>query len=405
MADLAPERALSRIIRLGVLTVVGLATVALGLSATAWFMYRADHTVIRNATVKGRVHRIGARIDGQVKRVEVQPGQRVAKGDVLFRLEDEHLQAALRAAQSELNVVSKRYEAEKLAIEHERRRLQLEMERCESELQAATAEVEAAVSNREKLQREFERVQSLVKNEVSAASEMDRVRAERDHASALLKTARGRREAAESTCGVARVQFQEGLRVREAGLAVVAAEVDQARARVSSVEADLAATVVRAPEQGWVGERIIETGGSARVGNPILSLWIGTPWIEAWAHEKHLSRITLGSPVDVTLTAFPGRKLHGQVEALGVLADKELHPQPVPAPRRSLFSQQAKVPIRVAIAADELRLQPGLTALVGIQDTTRATPVHLARWLDRILAAILQTSFDSKQINQKGTPP
>jgi membrane fusion protein (multidrug efflux system) len=388
-----------------ILLFIFLMTVAMVSVGAAWFLYRAGHTVIRDATVKGRVHRIGARIDGQVKSMEVQPGQRVAKGDTLFHLEDEHLQAALRTAMAELNVVSNRYAAERLNVEYERRRLPLELERCESARRAATGEVEAAASHQDQLQREFERVRSLVKAEISSTSELDRLQSERDNARALLKAARGKRAASESACRLAQVQL-DGVRVREAELEVPAAEVERAQERVSSVKADLAATVIRAPEDGWVAERIVEPGGSARVGDPILSLWIGAPWIEAWADEKHLSRITIGSPVDVTLTAFAGRKLQGRVEAIGVLADKELQPTPVPSTLHSLFPENARVPIRVAIPTADLRLQPGLTALVGIQDTDPEPWTQLAGQIDRFLASIpaLLSNIHTQQIDQEGNP-
>jgi membrane fusion protein, multidrug efflux system len=357
----------SGITRMVVVGLVAMATVIALIVGGSWSFYRYHHTVISNATVKGRVHRVGARIDGQVKAVEVQSGQRVVKDEVLFRLADDHYQAAWRQAQSELQSATKRFEAEKLAIEHDRRRLAVEVERCESVCNATAGEAEAAASTQDKWEREFNRVTSLIASGVASASEMDRARAERDNSRALVKAANGNFAAAESNCRAARVQV-EGISVREAGLEVLAAEVERARQRLSASEADLDATVIRAPEDGWVADRIVEPGGSARVGEPMMTLWIGAPWIEAWADEDKLSRIRIGSSVDVTLTAFPGRKLRGRVESIGVFADKELQAAPVPTTLHSLFPKNAMVPIRIAVFADQLRLQPGLSALVGIRD-------------------------------------
>jgi len=358
------KSAVTRMVVIGLVAILTAVAVIIG---SSWSFYRYHHTVISNATVKGRVHRVGARIEGQVKAVEVEPGQRVVKGEVLFRLADDHYQAALRQAQSELQSVIKRFEAEKLAIEHDRRRLAVEVERCESVCNATAGEAEAAASTQDKWEREFNRVTSLIASGVASASEMDRARAERDNSRALVKAAKGNLAAAQSNCRAARVQV-DGLSVREAGLGVLAAEVERARQQLAASEADLDATVIRAPEDGWVADRIVEPGGSARVGEPMMSLWIGAPWIEAWADEGKLSRIKIGSPVDVTLTAFPGRKLRGRVESIGVLADKELQAAAVPATLHSLFPKNAMVPIRIAVFTDQLRLQPGLSALVGIRD-------------------------------------
>jgi len=388
-----PRRKRTSVRRFIVLSAVGLATVAAALTGASWFLYRVGHTVISNATVKGRLHRIGARIDGQVKSIEVQPSQRVSKGDVLIRLQDEHFQAALREAQSELDAAAKRRDAEKLAIEHERLRLPLEVERCESVYQAAAGEVEAAASNRGQLEREFERTSSLIKAGVSSTSEMDRAQAERDNARALVKAAEGNLAAAESNCRVARVQV-EGLRVREAAVEVLAAEVERARQHLSAAEADLAATVIRAPEDGWVAERVVEPGGSAKVGEPILTLWLGEPWVEAWVDEKRLSRIGIGRQVDITLTAYLGRKLRGRVESIGVLSDRELQAETVPSTLHSLFPSEAMVPIRIAVQGTELRLQPGLSAIVGIRSPDSS------EWLSRL--GLLLNPTNAVQLIMKG---
>jgi len=388
-----PRRKRTNVRRFIVLSAVGLATAAAALTGASWFLYRVGHTVISNATVKGRLHRIGARIDGQVKSIEVQPSQRVSKGDVLIRLQDEHFQAALREAQSELDAAAKRRDAEKLAIEHERLRLPLEVERCESVYQAAAGEVEAAASNRGQLEREFERTSSLIKAGVSSTSEMDRAQAERDNARALVKAAEGNLAAAESNCRVARVQV-EGLRVREAAVEVLAAEVERARQHLSAAEADLAATVIRAPEDGWVAERVVEPGGSAKVGEPILTLWLGEPWVEAWVDEKRLSRIGIGRQVDITLTAYLGRKLRGRVDSIGVLSDRELQAETVPSTLHSLFPSEAMVPIRIAVQGTELRLQPGLSAIVGIRSPDSS------EWLSRL--GLLLNPTNAMQLIMKG---
>ena len=386
------------ILRLAVLIGVVFATVGLLLLAEVWLVYRAEHTVVSNAMVKGRVHRIGARIDGQIEAIEVQPGQQVAKGQVLIRLEDAHLRAALQEAQSELAAEQKRYDAEKLGIEHERRRLPLEVERCESVCRAGASEVEAAVSNQEKQEREFTRIHALVKSGIASASDLDRVQAERDNARALVKAAQANLAAAESTCRVARVQI-DGLRVREAGLDVFAAEVERARKHLSLAQADLAASVIRSPEDGWVADRIVEPGGSAKVGEPMLTLWVGAPWIEAWADEKKLAHIAIDSPVDVTLTAYPGRQFSGRVEAIGVLADRQLQAETVPSTLHSLFPPNAMVPIRIAVSTDQCRIQPGLTALVGIQDAEEE-PLSQSGWVAPLLSRIHATFFPAEAITK-----
>jgi membrane fusion protein (multidrug efflux system) len=358
------KRSLARVI---VLMLVFTATI-LGLwIGASWLFYRLGNTVTRNATVKGRIHKIGARLDGQVKQIAVIPGQQVRKGELILQLEDEFYQANVRQCEAELLSASRQFDAEKLAIEHDRLRLAVEVQRSDRMQTASAAEVEACASETNKWDRECTRVKTLITAGVSSASEVDIVTAQRDVARAKLKAAQGRHEVAESDCRTARLA-EERLRVREAALEVLKAGVERERQRLSAARAQLDATVIRAPDDGWVIDRLIESGGSAKVGDPLISLWLGAPWIEAWVDEKYLSRIKVGSRADIVLTAFSDQRLCGRVEAIGVLADKELQGSPVPGTLHSLFGANAMIPIRISVAAERVRLQPGLSALVGIEE-------------------------------------
>jgi membrane fusion protein (multidrug efflux system) len=334
----------------------------------SWLSYRCGHIVASNAAIKGRLQRIGARIDGQVRSIEVIPGQQVLKDQVLIRLEDTHLQAALGQAKSELQSAQKRLAAEEIAIQHERRRLDLEEERCQTLWQVSSNEVAAAASLEIRLSREFERLSALNGAQITSASDLDRARADRDNAQARLRAAQGNLTVAEVSCREAHVQ-REALKARETGLEALAADVERSRQSVSFAEAELAATVIRAPENGWVAERLIEPGGSAKVGDPILTVWAGAPWVEAWVDEKQLAGVLIGSPVDVSLTAFPNKKLAGRVDGIGVLTDRGFEQGPVPSTLTSIFQPDAMVPIQITVFAGQLRIQPGLSAVVGIKDT------------------------------------
>lgn len=400
-ADARPPTApksYSGVTRTFVLVLVLLTTVVGLIIGGSWLTYRYRHVVIQDATVKGRVARIGARIDGQVIQVEAQPGQRVARGEVLVRLQDQHLQAAVRRAQTGLQSASRRYQSERLAIDQERRRLELEVERCESVYRSAAGELESNVSLHESLGKEHDRISTLVVTGAVSASEMDKIQGDRNSARAVVKTHEANLATAEVRCRAARVEI-EGLKVREASLEVMASEVEAARDGVAAAEADLAATVIRAPDDGWVIERIVEPGGSAKVGEPMISMWVGQPWIEAWADEDKLSRIGIGSTVDVSIAALPDEKFTGRVEGFGVLTDKEIPATAVPSSLHSFFPKKAMVPIRIGLPDGLTRLQPGLSAIVGIRRFSGAT-TKSAGTGDRFIATV-EAPLPSLTVNNK----
>lgn len=365
-------------VRTIILSLVAAATIAGVIVGYRWCFYRWQNVVSDHAAVKGRVYEVGARIDGQIHSVNVEPGQWVTKDQVLIRLEDDHYVAAAREAQAAVKATRTQLDVENLSIAQSRRQLTLAVEHAKNVVTATSNQVEAALSTRNMWEHQCDRIVLLVKAGIDSTNDLDNATAQRDNARALVKVAQAQLTAAESDRDLAVAQL-EGVKVREAGLALLAQQTEEAVQRLALAEADLAATFIKAPADGWVVDRIVQPGGLAKVGEPMISLWLGDPWIEAWVDENKLRRVHIGSPVDVTLTAFPKQKLTGKVEGIGVLADiaiqAEADPKAnaVPATLNSFFIPNSMVPVRIAVANSPVRLQPGLSALVGIRDFARAT--------------------------------
>ncbi len=341
--------------------------VTLGAVAFAgrWVFYRVGHIVMDDAAVKGTISKVGARIDGQITSILVEPGQHVSKGQALVQLEDRHLRASLLQAEATLESATNELRSETISIEEDRHRLTMDMERTQSLVKAAAANLEGAQSTLDRLNSELKRISELAKQGISSQSDLDLLTGQRGAAQAAVKSDTEMREAAQSALESAKAQL-EALCVREAHLGVLRAQVAMAQANVSLAQANVEATTLSAPDDGWIIERIVETGGSAKVGNEMLSMWTGSPWIEAWASEKDLPRIRIGSPAQISLDAYPRQPIRGVVEAIGVVSDRELTNHVVPSALGSLVRKIAYVPVRIAVENGDSRLQPGLSAVVGI---------------------------------------
>lgn len=352
--------------RITVICLVILITLAAFAIGIPWVRYRCNNIVLREAAVRGVITKIGSRIEGRIKSVEVQTGQRITKGQVLLRMEDSHLQAALNRARGDLQSAILELENEKLSIAQARRQFTFEVERAKAGIKKASGELEAQKSTLNKLEKQYDRISALVKTGAAATAEMDKITGDRDKAIAYVSAAAAVLEAAESNHERA-VNEIEGLQIRENRLGVLEAQITVARAKVSIVESDMESMVMRAPEDGRFLERIVNVGGSAKVGEPILSLWIGKAWVEAWADERDLHKIQPGSPVDISFDASPNRKLAGHVESIGLVTDKQLAPSLVPSTLHAFMRQSAMVPIRISLDDENSPVQLGLSVLVGIR--------------------------------------
>ena len=253
-----------------------------------------------------------------------------------------------------------------MAIEQSRRRLQLEITRADAVRRKVAGELEAEQSNLTRWDAQYKRTAALVTSGGAAASELDRALGDRDRSRGLVNAAGAVAEGAESNYQKATNEL-DGLQVREARLEVLEAQITVARTRVAAAEADVDAALLRAPEDGRVLERLIEPGGSAKVGEPILALWTGRAWVEAWADERDLRRIPIGSRADLSIDAWPHQHLSGRVESFGLMTDKQQQTGPVPTTLRSFLRQNAMIPVRIALEEHHPKLQLGLSVLVGIR--------------------------------------
>jgi membrane fusion protein (multidrug efflux system) len=362
-----PDRPPSRLRRFGLPVAAVCAALAFLLPLGLWTNYRSTHVVSRDAVVRGHIAEVGARLDGVVKTVEVDAGDRVSKGQVVARLEDSHFAARLTQARSQLEKAQRELEVERLAIENERQRLASSLTGVSADLAAARAGVQAAESRAEEALRQLELAQSLVSKGLVPAERARAAETELRTARALAAESRAKVSAAGAGEDLARVASR-GLAVREKRVSVLESEIAGFNAEVALAEANLDGAVIRAPDNGAVVRRIVQPGGSTSVGQPIISLWVGGDiWVEAWVDEDDLAWVTAGSPATVSFKSYPDREFTGVVESLGVSTDVELPDNEVPQPRSERMRAAPLISARIRLDDPASDLFPGLSAVVGIR--------------------------------------
>ncbi|TDT40406.1 HlyD family secretion protein [Halospina denitrificans] len=138
-------------------------------------------------------HHVSAPISGFLRRVDLDPGDRVEAGDTLFELESLPTPAL-----------------DARAREQARERVSA----AQARLQAAEAELEARESQHELAQKEYERAQRLHERGAISAEERDRRRSQRDSARAAERSARHAVEVARFELEAARavVEIADGER-------------------------------------------------------------------------------------------------------------------------------------------------------------------------------------------------
>jgi membrane fusion protein (multidrug efflux system) len=294
-----------------------------------------------NAYVQADQIAIATDVSGLVKEVAVKDNQLVARGQLLFRLDDEPYRIALAAAQAQLAMVSNDIDASRASY---RQKL---------------AELKQAQNDMPFFEREFSRQSELVKTNASSRAQYDQ--AERNLAVARQRVASLEQQAQQvlaSLGGNADLPTEQQARYLDA------------KARVDKAERDLRRTEVTAPRAGIVAKvAALQPGQMLTAGTPAFTL-VATDdvWIEANPKESDLTYLHDGAPVTLTVDAYPDLVWHGVVASVSPATGAQfavLPPQNASGNWVKVV-QRVMVRIRVEQGADTPPLRAGMSANVEI---------------------------------------
>ena len=340
------RRSLRPILMLG-----GIVVVAIGVAY--YWISGGRYISIDDAYVRAAKVVVATDVSGIVLEVPVHEGQRVAKGDVLLRLDPHQFQIAYEGARANLNGMVSTLNA-----------MKLDYQRMLREAQGKSAQVEAD-------QASADRYANLVKGGGVTRADYD--------------TARFQLAASKQALEALKVQAQVQL-ARLGGDPNVdvttMADYMQSRARVDEAQRELDHTVIRAGFAGVVTQvESVQPGMYLAAATAAFGL-VSTDrvWIEANPKETELTNVRLGNPVQVTVDTYPGRVWKGTVESISPNAGSEFSVLPAQNTSGNWVKVVQRIPVRIKVERDPS--DPALRA--GMSVTTDIDTGHTRRWADLI---------------------
>ena len=237
------------------------------------------------ARVETFLTQVAPEVAGDVREVGVKDNGMVRKGQLLFRIDPEPYQVAVRSAEANLSVALQA--ADVSVADVSAAEAQLTKQRVDL---AANRELGGIVTG-------------LVDKKALAETQGIRARAEIAKTQADLSRAQADLRKAEANLGAPGLKNPK---VRQA-----LAALDQARL-------DLRNTEVRAPADGTVTNLRLAPGQYVAPGQPLLSfLEKGPRWISADMRENQLGNVEPGQNVTIALDIKPGKLFRGRVHSVG----------------------------------------------------------------------------------------
>jgi HlyD family secretion protein len=313
----------------------------LAVAAGAWW-WKANHVEAGNELVlRGNIDirqvELAFNASGRVDQVLVQEGERVAKGQLLARLDTERLK--LQLAQAEGLAAAQRSQLARLKAGS----------RPEEIRQAAALRDEAQVVVQE-ARLVYQRQQDLADKRFVAQQSADTARSG-------LEAAQQRLKAAEEAHRLA------VLGPRKEDIAAAEASLAAQKAAVAGLNRDIAEGELKAPSDGVVEKRILEPGDMASPQKTVLTLALTDPlWVRVYLPEPALGRVPMGARATITTDSHPEREYAGWVGYVSPGA--EFTPKTVEtAEVRTSLVYQARV--FVCDGKDELRQGMPVTVTIA----------------------------------------
>ena len=237
------------------------------------------------ARVDAFLTQIAPEVAGDVLEVRVKDNSVVQKGQLLFRIDPEPYELAVRAAEANLSVA----------------------------LQGADVSVADVAAARAQIEKQ--------RVDLHASRVLNKIVTDLVDKNALARTQeiRSTSDVGKTQADLARAQAD--LRKAEASLGAPGMnnpKVKQAVAALEQAKLDLRNTRVVAPANGTVTNLRLAVGQYVAPGQPLLSfLESGPRWISADLRENQLGNVAPGQDVTVALDVRPGKLFHGKVHSIG----------------------------------------------------------------------------------------
>jgi membrane fusion protein (multidrug efflux system) len=301
-----------------------------------------------DAYVGGNVTDLAPRVSGLIARIAVTDNQFVRAGTLLVKIDDRDYRAALARAQA--SVAGDAAALDNLAAT---RRLQLSLiTEAQAGIAASDAQIALARANEA-------RYRAL------AATSAGSVQAAQTATSALQQAVAGGQKA---QAALAAAQTQ--LAVIDTEKAEANAALSGARAALTTAQLNLGYTDIRAPVDGYIGNRSAELGGYASIGAQLLSIVPAQGlWVDANFKEDQLAHMRPGDKVTISADILPGQKITGRVGSLAPATGAVFSVLPPENATGNFTKIVQRVPVRIWLdgAAGTLGLlRPGLSVTADV---------------------------------------
>ncbi len=310
---------------------------------------------VRTTGVVGGIEtNISSKIPGRVTFIAVRTGDTVRKGELLARMENRDLKAALGQSRAALKAAELTLTSLGQVIANARDQVRVE----HADVASQKAQASRAQAQLAQAELDLFREKALYKKGIVAKADLDNARTKRDSAKADFEAADAGINLAESRLSAARATLKKS----KDDMTTQGARVKQARDGVKFSRAQLSYSDIYAPSDGVVEYRSVEAGEVVSPGMSIMTIVNpATLWARIDLGQRFITRVHVGTKARIWLEHHPEMIFTGEVFDIGREGEFAVE-------RDVTRGRQDIKTFRTRIKIDDPKgiLKPGMTVLVGI---------------------------------------
>jgi len=305
---------------------VAFGAVLLGLAA--YFLVRLlgsnglpEGLIQANGRIEGDHVTVASKFPGRLVELAAREGARVAKGDVLIRLDDAQIRAKVDQADRLVDALNAQVEAAHTSLSVLNLEVPLGIEAASAKIDSARADVRKARAVEYEARRDVDRIQALIREQAVSQQQLDQAEARWKVATSEIAAAKASLDQATKELSQAELGWKR-IRSKEADVTALERQRDQgeaARTEAASVLQDL---IIVAPTDGTVTTRMVDVGEVVAAGAPLLELVnLDRLYLQVYVPEILIGKVRLDLPARIYTDAFPEQPFEAFVRYIASKAE------------------------------------------------------------------------------------
>jgi len=291
---------------------------------------------------------LAAKVSGYLASVPVTDNTHVHQGDVIATIDDGDYRLAVDSAR------------EKVATQQATiARMGHQIAAQEAAVAQAKTQLASAQAMQTRTQLELDRQINLVARDASSRQLLEQAQANRDQAVAGVQGAQAAIDSAAANVDVLKGQQQEAT-----------STLDELKTALAKAERDLSFTVIRAPIDGVIGNRAMQTGDYVQTGQRVASLVpLDDVFINANFKETQVARLRPGQMATIAVDALPEHAIEGTIESFSPASGAVFSLLPPDNATGNFTKIVQRLPVRIHVpptVAREGLLRPGMSVVVSV---------------------------------------